>query len=132
MSKARLSSYRPASPSTPTSLTLEQLTSRRRTIVGNMTEQMEVLARSKLKQGGEWDAVRKIEGGMDAATRFIESFRTAAAHEAEYYNDDRRLGNAVLDAVALSAIVEAWPRGLQALLDREKNCLLYTSPSPRD
>jgi len=103
------------------SLSLRQLVSRRRTIVGDMAGQMQLQARFKLEdaRGDAWGEVRKLEGGMEAVTRFINSFMGVATHEPTYYNVDEQLGDAVLDAVALSKILEAWPAGLRALASRE-------------
>ena len=102
------------------SMTLEQLTSRRRKIVRDMVEQMNVLARSKLEGSREWDEIRTATGGVRATERFIKHFWAATEHEDEYYNDDERLGDAVLSSVRLSKILEAWPAGLQALARKEK------------
>ena len=67
-----------------------------------------------------WDILGKVEGGKLGAERFVKSFDQVAEHDVEFYNDDEQLGTSVLDAVALSKILEAWPAGLQALVGREK------------
>ena len=100
------------------SMTLEQLTSRRRKIVCDMVEQMSVLARSKLENSHEWDELQTAEG-LRATERFIKCFTAATEHSNEYYNDDKQLGDAVLSSVHLSQILEAWPAGLQALGRKE-------------
>ena len=103
------------------SLTLAQLVSRRRTIVSNMSEQMQIQARFKLEEsGGDWSEVRALKGGEEAVARFLDSFMNVATREPEHYNVDAQLGSAVLDAVALSNILGAWPAGLKALREREK------------
>jgi hypothetical protein len=129
-------------------LTLEQQTERRRMIVRNMAEQMQMSATLKLEQStNAWGVVSKLNGGEAAAKVFIKTFKLAAAHKAEYYNVDEQLGrymrrqtqrvcadtpplllthcapcvaSSVMESVALSKILEGWPAGLQALMSREK------------
>ena len=103
------------------SLTLMQLVARRRTIVASMAEQMQLQAAFKLEgAGSEWDEVRALEGGAAAVKAFLAGFEGVAAQEPTYYNVDEQLGGAVLDAVALSKILESWPTGLRELAQREE------------
>ena len=100
--------------------TIEVVVSRRRKVVSDMTDQMVLLSTSNLEQADEWALLRAVDGGMRGATRFIQSFRSAAEHAPEYYNDDEQLGDSVMGAVKLSNILKAWPAGLKALMSREK------------
>ena len=74
-------------------LTLEQQTERRRMIVRDMVEQMQMSATLKLEQSSDaWGVVSKLNGGEAATKAFIETFKLAAVHKAEYYNVDEQLG----------------------------------------
>ena len=78
-------------------LTLEQQTERRRIIVRNMAEQMQMSATLKLEQSTDaWGIVSELEGGEAASKAFIATFKLAAMHKAEYYNVDEQLGRHAL------------------------------------
>ena len=65
--------------------------------------------------GGEavanYDNVATVAGGEGILKTALGAFDQVAKHDPAYYNSDEQLGTAVLDAVALSKILEAWPAG---------------------
>ena len=62
----------------------------------------------------------EVKAGM---SRFLALFDAVAAHDSAFYNDDDRLGTSVLDAVALSNMLQVWPAGLKALADKRGTTL---------
>ena len=78
-----------------------------------MTDQM----KAGFKQRTEFvSEMGKIQGGEQAADRFVVAIDRVAERDPSYYNDDESLGDSVVVAVALSKILAAWPSGLQALV----------------
>ena len=103
------------------SLTLEQVLSRRRKVVSDMTDAMKVGYERRPEFGVALQSLGAGDGAFKAGVqRFLSTFDALAKHDPTYYNDDEQLGGAVIDAVALSKILEAWPKGLEALAQWEK------------
>jgi len=99
------------------SATLEQVISKRRKVVSDMKDQMRSGFDLELPK---WNALRVLDPGMLRTNGFLRLFDQVAERDASYYNDDEQLGSSVLDAVALSKMLEGWLEGLPALVERQQ------------
>ena len=97
-----------------------QVLGKRRKVVADMCDQLAVKAR-QVAQSGEWDAFRGDEDdardGVPAAVdAFLkERLSSLAEEEAEHYNNNAPLGEAIQEAVAISDILDGWPQELRSL-----------------
>ena len=93
-----------------------QVLGKRRKVVADMCEELAAKAR-QVAQSDEWDAFRGDEEGVPAAVdAFLkERLLPLAEEEAEHYNDNAPLGEAIQEAVAISDILDGWPQELHSL-----------------
>jgi len=95
-----------------TALTLEQVLGKRQKVVADMCGQLEVKAR-QVASSDEWSA---LPGVPDAACLFLkERLQPLAAGEAEQYNENAPLGEAIAEAVAVADDLGRWLGGLADL-----------------
>ena len=88
-----------------------------------MCDQLAVKARHEA-QGDAWNVLRKkddmgtVQLAVDAFLN--ERLMPLALKDAEHYNENGPLGEAIREAVAVAQILSGWPQGLQALAEVAK------------
>ena len=105
-----------------TALSLEQQLSKRKRLVGQMCDALREELRHDHAQVQDWEPMATLRSDTDGWSGHEASFstldlqlRSAAGHDADYYNDDQALGDAIALAVRGSQRVGAWPAALSRL-----------------
>ena len=97
-----------------------------------MCNQLAVKARHAA-QTDKWAVLRTKDDEVPAVEAFLkERLMTLAEREAEHYNDNGPLGDAIQEAVALADILDRWPQELHTLSEAVGATAeaLLTSPEP--
>lgn len=105
-----------------------QVLGKRRKVVQDMCEQVAIKVRQQA-QGKEWklllpdqgEGSPSSDGTVPAVEKFLkDALMPIAEKEPEVYNDNKPLGKAIEEAVALADLVNGWPAEVRALAEVAK------------
>ena len=103
-------------------LTIEQVVSKRRKVVQDMCDQVVLRFEHEMPKRPAWQALLALRGdAVQVATAELQrQLDGLSRRNAEHYNEDASLGDAITRAVASVGHVEAWADSLAQLAKAAK------------